>query len=226
MHGKSIVHPTFRSDDRLVRAARDGDERAIAYLITQHPGVCKLVRSLQNKLDRQRINHDELRAVANLALIDAIRNFNPSLGVKFTTYAYIYVRGAMMKSLYPHKASWSANDTDPPVRLVGLDAGAVIDDPDAERYERELFARDRQYGIDPGYDRIEASDRDDAIASFVERLVPNQRDIVIDIYWGSKTHQQIASERGVSRPAVSRALARAHRAGVAEMAAHHLGLVA
>jgi RNA polymerase sigma factor (sigma-70 family) len=226
MHGKSIVHPTFRSDDRLVRAARSGDERAIAYLITEHPGVCKLVRSLQNKLDRQRIDHDELRAVANLALLDAIRNFDPSRGVKFTTYAYIYVRGAMVKSLYPHKTSTSSNDAGPPIRLVGLDAGAAPDDPDAEGYERELFARDSQYGIDPGYDRAETSDRDAVIASFVGRLVPNQRDIVIDIYWGSKTHQQIASERGVSRPAVSRALARAHKSGLVELAAHHFGLAA
>ena len=177
------------------------------------------------KLDRTGHQHDELRAVANLALLEALPNFHPSRGAKFTTYAFHYVRGAMLKALFPGQRS-SLDKSKPTVRLVPLDAPATDAADDSEGYERELFARDKSYGIDPGYDRVLTADRDADVRAFVSELGDGQRGIVIDLFWHHKTHLEVATNRGVSRPAVSRALARAYRHGRVELAAHEAALAA
>lgn len=225
MLGKPIVPPFARTERDLVRAAQAGDQTAVAYLVTGYEPVCRLVRSQMRKLDRTGNQHDELRAVANLALLEALPNFDPARGAKFTTYAFQYVRGAMLKSLFPGQRA-SRDESKPIVRLVRLDAPATDAADDSEGYERELFARDKDYGIDPGYDRVLTTDRDADIRAFVSGLGDGQRGIVIDLFWHHKTHLEVATDRGVSRPAVSRALARAFGHGRAELAAHEAALAA
>jgi DNA-directed RNA polymerase specialized sigma24 family protein len=60
----------------------------------------------------------------------------------------------------------------------------------------------------------------------VSRLADGQRDIVIDLFWHNKSHAEVARARGVSRPAVSRALARAYCHGRTELAAYQSSLAA
>lgn len=226
MLGKSIVPPFARTERDLVRAARQGNPRAVEYLITKHEPVCKLIRSQMHKLDRSTNHHDDLRAAAHLALLDALRNFDATRGARFATYAFQYVRGAMLKTLFPGQRPSNDVDATPAIRLVTLDASIGSDAEDTEGYERELFARDQQYGVDPGYDRALTGDRDVAVCTFVDGLGDGQRGIVIDLFWHHKTHSEIAASRGVSRPAISRALARAYKRGRTELAVHQLDLAA
>jgi RNA polymerase sigma factor (sigma-70 family) len=201
MPGKSIVPPFARTERELVRAAQQGNQRAIEYLITTYEPICKLIRSQMYKLDRSRTQHDELRAAANVALLEALHNFDATRGTKFTTYAFQYVRGAMLKALFAGTKPPSDNEHRPAVRLVSVDAPTTTDDSDdSEGYERELYSRDKQYGIDPGYDRVLTADRDAEIRAFVAGLGDGQRGIVVDLFWHHKTHAEIATERGSAVP--------------------------
>lgn len=225
MYGKSIVPPFARTERDLVRAAQAGNPRAVEYLITTHEPVCKLIGSQMRKLDRSGKHHDEMRAVANLALLEALPKFDLARGVKCTTFVFQHVRGAMLKAMFPGQRS-PQDEAKPTIRLVGLDAPVGDDTDDDRGWERELFARDTEYGIDPGYARALTTDRDAAVRAFVASLGDGQRGIVIDLFWHSQTHLEIATDRGVSRPAISRALARAYQHGRVELAAHEAALAA
>jgi DNA-directed RNA polymerase specialized sigma24 family protein len=137
------------------------------------------------------------------------------------------VRGAMLKVLFAGSRPPSDEEQTRAVRLVSIEAPTTGEDAaENEGYERELFARDTQYGIDPGYDRVLTADRDAEIRAFVAGLGDGQRSIVVDLFWHHRTHAEIAKERGVSRPAVSRALARAYKRGRSALAGHEVSLAA
>jgi RNA polymerase sigma factor (sigma-70 family) len=223
MHGKPIVPVRLRSEAELVRAAQGGDQDAVEYLVTRYPPVWRLVRSLERRLNRRDL-HDELLAAANLAILEALLRFDGRRGARFTTYIYHYIRGAMLEVLYPQDRGRKDRRRDGDlVRLVGLG------DRDTEvggSYEHELRARDDGYGLDAGYASLLEADRNADVRAFVIGLPDNQRDIVIDLFWRQRTHADLARERGVSRPAISQALARALARGERALADHHFELAA
>lgn len=223
MLGKSIVPPFARSEHALLRAAQQGDERAIVYLITRYEPIRRVVGSQLRRLDRSGRHHDEMRAAANLALLEALRNFDPGRGARFATYAFQYVRGAMLRARFSAPKPSSGSGA-PRIEIVGLDEAATERNGNRQGYERELFAHDGSYGADVGYDRALAADRDAAVRAFVAGLVDGQREIVIDLFWRHRTHREVAVARGVSRPAVSQALARACDRGRVQLAEYQLGL--
>lgn len=70
-------------------------------------GCQGLVRQLAWKIHRRvprQVELDDLIAYGNLGLAQAARDFDPSLGNQFTTYAYYRIRGAIFDGL--GKMSW------------------------------------------------------------------------------------------------------------------------
>jgi RNA polymerase sigma factor (sigma-70 family) len=223
MNGRLSVPEKYRSELALVRAAQSGDCRAKEYLLTQHPPVLALLASLRRSIDSFNLAAADLEAAGRLALLEALQRFDASRGAKFTTYAYHYMRGAMLAELYPHverrRERSSGADR---VTLVAL----VEQDSDrAAGYESDLLAHDPDYGTDTEFARVEDV-RPAAVRAFVASLPASQREIVEAVYWDERTHEEIADERGVSRPAISRALARVHARGAKELADHRLELAA
>ncbi len=223
MSGMPIVPPFARTERDLICAAQAGDAQAVSYLLTKYEPVLRLISSLMRTLDPARRQRDELRGAANLALLEALPKFDLTRGVKFTTYAWYCVRGAMLMVLFPDQRS-SLDKPTPP--LFSLDAQIDGDADDTARFERDLLGRDPQHGLDPELDRALDADRDAAVRRFVTRLPEGQRGIVVDIFWQDKTHVEIAQQRGVSRPAISRALARSYGHGRRELAAYEQTLAA
>jgi RNA polymerase sigma factor (sigma-70 family) len=223
MNGRASVPEKYRSQVSLIRAAQSGDCRATEYLLTQHRPVIALLASLRRSIDPFDMASADLESAGRLALLEALQRFDPARGAKFTTYAYHFVRGAMLAELYPHveRRRERSNGAER-VRLVAL-AAQDADGPDG--YESELLARDPDYGTDTGFARVEDV-RSAATRAFVESLPVSQREIVEAVYWDDRTHDDIAVERGVSRPAISRALARVYARGAKELAAHRLELAA
>jgi RNA polymerase sigma factor (sigma-70 family) len=222
MNGRLSVPEKYRSEEGLVRAAQSGDRRATEYLLTQHPPVLALLASLRRSIDPFNVAAADLEAAGRLALLEALQRFDATRAVKFTTYSYNFVRGAMLAELYPHvERRRERTNGAKRVRLVTLG-------PDADGtngYEGDLLAHDPDYGTDPAFARVEDV-RPAAVRAFVAGLPASQREIVEAVYWDERTHEEIAVERGVSRPAVSRALARVHARGARELAEHRLGLAA
>jgi len=222
MNGRLSVPEKHRSEEDLLRAAQSGDCCATEYLLTQHPPVLALLASLRRSIDPFNLAAADLEAAGRLALLEALRRFDAGRGAKFTTYAYNFVRGAMLAEMYPHveRRRERANGAER-IRLATLAAEAGGNDG----YESDLLAHDPDYGADPGFARVEDV-RPAAVRAFVASLPVSQREIVEAVYWDERTHEEIADERGVSRPAISRALARVHARGAKELAQHRLELAA
>jgi RNA polymerase sigma factor (sigma-70 family) len=226
MNGKASVPQKYRSESCLIRDAQSGDSRAAEYLLTQHPPVLALLASLRRSIDPLNLAPADLESAGRLALLEALQRFDPGRGAKFATYAYHFVRGAMLAELYPHvERRRERARGDERLKLVAL-AGPGPQDADADDgYERDLLARDPDYGTDPGFARVEDA-RPAAARAFVAGLPVSQREIVEAVFWGEQTHDEVAAARGVSRPAITRALARVYARGAKELAHHRLELAA
>jgi RNA polymerase sigma factor (sigma-70 family) len=227
MNGKAGNTLSYRFEGQLIRQAQSGDCQAVEYLLTDYGPMRALLCSLRRSVDPLNVAPDELESVGRLAVLEALRGFDAERGVKFTTYAYHFIRGAMLAELYPcverrREREGGARR----VRLVSVTRGFDGEDSDAgDGYESELLSHDPDYGIDPGFARVEDG-RSEAVRAFVATLPASQRAIVDAVYWGEQTHGDIAAARGVSRPAVTRALTRVHTRGAKELADHRLELAA
>jgi RNA polymerase sigma factor (sigma-70 family) len=227
MNGRASVSQNYRSERQLVREAQAGDRRAVAYLLTEYPPVRALIGSLRRSIDPLNVARDELESAGRLAALEALGSFDGERGVKFTTYAYHFIRGAMLAELYPYVERRRESEDGPQrLRLVSLKRGFDNEgSDDNDGYESELLSRDPEYGIDPGFGRVEDR-RFDAVRAFVATLPASQRAIIEAVFWGEQTHGQIAAARGVSRPAITRALTRVYARGAKELADHRLELAA
>jgi RNA polymerase sigma factor (sigma-70 family) len=204
---RSAVPTAYRDEARLIRAAQDGDVRAIEHLISRHVPVRGIVFQLRREIDPAARATDEVEAAARLALMESLRRFDLSRGVRFTTFAYPRIRGAMIDAVYPDGITG--------VRLVSLDEDELGSDRDGEpSFERELYRRDSSYGRDDGYERIE---RREVVERFVQRLPGSQRSVVRALYWDGNTHALVAAERGISRDGVTSVVRKVARRGRAEL---------
>jgi RNA polymerase sigma factor (sigma-70 family) len=224
MNGKVTTPSSFRSEDRLISAAQAGDLRAVAHLVTSYPPVRSLVVSLKRSVDPYGIASAELDSAARLAVLEALRGFDGRRGVKFTTYAYHFIRGAMLKEIYPHvERERESRGGTRRLRLVPLDARYEGDSETGDTFESELLRRDPEYGTEPGYAYVE-DERAAAVHAFVSSLPNSQRAIVEAVFWDEQTHAEVAAQRGVSRPAITRALTRVCAHGEKDLAEHRLEL--
>jgi RNA polymerase sigma factor (sigma-70 family) len=223
MNGKLSISRYDGPEERLIREARSGDPRAVEYLLTEHPPVIGLIRSLRRSVDPFDLAPEDLESAGRVAVLEALKRFDRQRGVRFTTYAYHFIRGAMLAELYPYVERRREHAADHQrVKLVSL-TRADCDRDDG--YESELLTRDSSYGTDAGLARAEDG-RPAAVRAFVARLPVSQRGIVEAVFWGEQTHDEIAAARGVSRPAITRALARVYARGARELADHRLELAA
>lgn len=81
---------------RLLELARNGDKNAREDLIN---GNLRLVLSVIQSFKNRSENPDDLFQVGCIGLIKAIDNFNPSLDVKFSTYAVPMIIGELRRYL-------------------------------------------------------------------------------------------------------------------------------
>ena len=226
MYGKHAVPLISCSERDLVLAAKAGDEVALEGLFETYPPIQRIVRSLSRRYDPEGQVPEELGAAARLGLFEALRGFEPRREIKFTTYAFNFVRGEMLKALYSQgqRREWTAGR--PHLKLVPLHATSVDVDDCEDLVEQELAARDEDFGVDPGYAESERMPSEDAVRHFVAGLPENQREIVRDVFWDGMSHTAAANRRGVSRPAVSRTLDRVYKRGRRELLGHLEALAA
>jgi RNA polymerase sigma factor (sigma-70 family) len=226
MYGKHAVHPDLCSEEELVGAARGGDDLALERLLTSYPPIQRIISSLSRRYDPDGHAREELWAAARLGLVEALRGFEATREVKFTTYAFNFVRGEMLKALYSQgqRREWRAGR--PHLKLVPLHATSGDADDCEDLVEQELAARDENFGVDPGYAESEMMPSEDAVRRFVAGLPENQREVVRDVFWDGLSHTAAADRRGVSRPAVSRTLDRVYKRGRRELRGHLEALAA
>src|SRR5215831_16572485 len=83
-----------------------------AYRSYSHAISAEIQKRLPSSVDR-----DDLIGAAELGLVEAARNFDPSRGVLFKTFAYYRIRGAIYDAL--RRMGWLKGDA-----LLRFEAGA------------------------------------------------------------------------------------------------------
>lgn len=97
--------------DRLLRQARDGDEKARQELIE---GNLRLVLAVIQRFDKRGESPDDLFQVGCIGLLKAIANFDPDKCVRFSTYGVPMIAGEIRRYLRdnsPIRVSRSLRDT-------------------------------------------------------------------------------------------------------------------
>ena len=85
----------------LLRAVKNGDEEARQKMIN---GNLRLVLSVVQKFSGRGENLDDLFQVGCIGLIKAVDNFNPDLGLKFSTYGQPMIIGEIRRFLRDNNA--------------------------------------------------------------------------------------------------------------------------
>lgn len=90
----------------------------------EHTGL--IGRCLRGLKVPQYCDFEDLEQAGRIGLIQAIERFNPEKNVQFSTYAYYYVRGSIMRELIKNISMLSSFGINKYVRKKEIDAPAVV----------------------------------------------------------------------------------------------------
>jgi RNA polymerase sigma factor for flagellar operon FliA len=184
------------------------------------------------------VSLEDLVSEGFIGLVQASQKFEPSRGVKFSTFATTRIRGAIMDSLRRDRPL-SRPMLEKVTRFQALHeqlSGTLGRNPTEPELARSLRVTTkklreirRMHGLrvtslDLQVDTMhqEVQDKSDspeevAVAStlkrelhgHVARLIPRDREIIQRIYWQRQKHSQVATDLGISESRVSQLQARA-----------------
>ena len=80
----------------LIRQAQDGDKKARDKVVSDNLG---LVHAIVRRFQKRGHDREELFQIGCIGLIKSIDNFNPDMGVKFSTYAVPMIIGEIKRFL-------------------------------------------------------------------------------------------------------------------------------
>ena len=175
--------------------------------ISQHE---KMVHGLANRLRRElslRGDLDDLIAFGFGGLLEARRRFDPGRGVRFQTFAYHRVRGAMLDGVRKmsqlprraHERLEAAAETTPTAAPTALDKAFT-------RMSSLTTATVMQgrYGDESPEAALLKSESVARLLEALPRLSPRQRLLVRGFYFEGRTIDQMAREMGISKSWASR----------------------
>lgn len=87
---------TQQENEMLMKRIKEGDEEAREQFIV---GNMRLVLSLVKRFWAKKVNADDVFQAGCIGLIKSIDNFNPDIGVKFSTYAVPMILGEIKRYL-------------------------------------------------------------------------------------------------------------------------------
>lgn len=213
----------------LIARAGEGDGDAKTRLVEEN---LPLIRSVVKKF-KGRSEYDDLMQLGSIGFLKAVSNFDPSYGVRFSTYAVPMIMGEIKRFLRDDGAvkvsRWARalaqkiaaytderlknNLPEPTVdelaEKFGCEAGDIVFALDTSRYVVSLNESGDEDGTPLG-DRIpgaEAPEEDlDGIMlrDSISDLPEREKKLIILRYFRDKTQSEVAAELGVSQVQVSR----------------------
>ena len=89
---KIMPNPQFPYEETLkyIKLAQSGDREAMNELVERNMA---LVRSIVKKYLNRGTEYDDLYQIGSMGLVKAIKNFDSSYGVRFSTYAVPMIAG-------------------------------------------------------------------------------------------------------------------------------------
>jgi len=213
----------------LIARAGEGDGDAKTRLVEEN---LPLIRSVVKKF-KGRSEYDDLMQLGSIGFLKAVSNFDPSYGVRFSTYAVPMIMGEIKRFLRDDGAvkvsRWARalaqkiaaytderlknNLPEPTVdelaEKFGCETGDIVFALDTSRYVVSLNESGDEDGTPLG-DRIpgaEAPEEDlDGIMlrDSISDLPEREKKLIILRYFRDKTQSEVAAELGVSQVQVSR----------------------
>jgi len=215
----------------LILLAQQGDEKAQEVLVEKN---LALVKSIVRKFLGRGVEFEDLFQIGCMGLVKAIRNFNGSYNVQFSTYAVPMIAGEIkrflrddgmvkvsrsLKELAAKAAAAEENlkcslGRDPAIsevaEAVGVSAEEVIFARDAARscvsLNEPIYEEEGAALIDRIAGEEETGGIIDRILlkELLQQLEPRERQIIFLRYFKDQTQSQIAAQLGVSQVQVSR----------------------
>ncbi len=95
---KIMPNPQFPYEETLkyIKLAQSGDREAMNELVERNMA---LVRSIVKKYLNRGTEYDDLYQIGSMGLVKAIKNFDSSYGVRFSTYAVPMIAGEIKRFL-------------------------------------------------------------------------------------------------------------------------------
>ena len=84
----------------LFEKAQKGDREAVTSIVEDNIG---LVYKQAKKFKGKAISYDDAIQVGSLGLLYSIQNYDPELGIKFSTYATSNIIGKIMHTIRDHR---------------------------------------------------------------------------------------------------------------------------
>lgn len=158
-----------------------------------------------------------------LGLVDAYKHFDPSVSVKFSTYAYYYIVGEVNKYIRESCSLKISKDlinlkkkilqvTDIMTQKLGrvpssLELSLYLDVP-LEDVDSAIIATDEITSIDDKYDSLKYFDNINAdlldLHDSIDKLSDDERNLIIARYYDGMTQNEASKILGISQVQVSR----------------------
>lgn len=181
-----------------------------------------LIYSVINKYP-SRFDRDDLFQAGMLGLVDAYKHFDPSVSVKFSTYAYYYIVGEVNKYIRESCSLKISKDlinlkkkilqvTDIMTQKLGrvpssLELSLYLD-VSLEDVDNAIIATDEVTSIDEKYDSLKYFDNINAdlldLQDSIDKLSDDERNLIIARYYDGMTQNETSKVLGISQVQVSR----------------------
>ena len=193
----------------------------------------KLVYSIVQKYSN-RYNKDDLIQEGMMGLIDASKKYNSSSGTKFSTYAYMYILGRVLKALREDRNLKISRDLISDYKKIelskerfyiskgrcpSLEEIAKISKLDINRIEEVLRYNEKEVSINKTFENKDNElsledviynkdiiDEVDRIClkDAIKDLSKEEKQLIYDRYYENKTQTEIAKENNISQVKVYR----------------------
>jgi RNA polymerase sporulation-specific sigma factor len=189
-----------RSDDDLVRAARAGDEVALAELLTKYRGFARMKARSYFLVGADR---DDVVQEGMIGLYKAIRDFNPQLQSSFLAFAELCITRQIItavKTATRHKHG--------PLNTSVSLSRPVGGEDDGERVLADVLPT---VAISDPADLLISAERIRALQAHVDEVLSDLETEVLRLYVEGKSYQQIAERLQRHVKSIDNALQRVKR---------------
>lgn len=213
-----------------IKEAQEGNKKSAEDILLEN---MPLIKSIIKRYRNSNIDYDDLIQLGSLGLVKAIMNFNPTFGVRFSTYAVPMISGEIKRHIRddgPIKVSRQTKSTvlainkfveefrlknsrDATVNEIAeefkLTTYEVVFIMDSAKMPISLFEKfddEGTYLVDVLKTEDKTEDFLDKIMlkDIINNLEPRDKKIIILRYYRDKTQSEVAKMLGVSQVQVSR----------------------
>lgn len=215
----------------LIKMAQQGDEDALSLLVTSN---MPLIKSIIKRYKSRTLEYDDLIQLGSMGLIKAVKNFDSSYNVRFSTYAVPMIAGEIKRfirddgaikvsrsiKLLAHKinlyieetkkSSATAPSLDDIAEKFEIEKQDIAFILDSSRMPLSLYSKSDDENSLNLIDKFVKEDNTEEIIDrmlirdIINMLPDREKKIIIYRYFRDKTQSEIAAEIGISQVQISR----------------------